>query len=153
MIVRAGKKREIALVLPYFKKREIIRSNVRNGAGLLKKQYKFFVKNKIKYKFVFSWKESKDRLMFPKIVLSKIEHGYIMRHDLSWRHHDKYMGSTWVTLWLVTLWHQSTTMSQVYKITKKIIWKRKKKDTCNIMVGQCHQCHQPQCHPSISPSI
>jgi len=34
---------------------------------------------------------------------------------------------------------------------KKNLVKEEKKDICNIVVGQCHQCHQPQCHPSIFP--
>jgi len=35
---------------------------------------------------------------------------------------------------------------QYHKCTKKqkILGKRKKKDICDIVVGQCHQ---PQCHP------
>lgn len=33
----------------------------------------------------------------------------------------------------------------------KILWKRKKKSTCNIMIGQCHQCHQSQCHSNVTP--
>jgi len=38
-------------------------------------------------------------------------------------------------------------MSQVYKITKKNCEReRKKKDTCDIVVGQCHQ---PQYQSSI----
>jgi len=50
--------------------------------------------------------------------------------------------NTWVTLWLVTLTNYNVTRVQR---NKKILSKRKKKDTCDIVVGQCHQ---PQCHTS-----
>jgi len=46
--------------------------------------------------------------------------------------------NTWVTLWLVTLVilvnHNVTRVQR----NKKILLKRKKKDTCDIVVGQCH---------------
>jgi len=47
--------------------------------------------------------------------------------------------------WYCGWWHWPTTMSHVYKETKKILWKRKKKGTCDTVVSQCHQ---PQSHPS-----
>lgn len=36
---------------------------------------------------------------------------------------------------------------------KKILWKKKKKATCDIVVDQCHQCHQPLCHQSATPIL
>ena len=54
-----------------------------------------------------------------------------------------------MTLWLVilvTLTNHNVTSVQNDKNSCE---KREKKDTCDIVVGQCHQCHQPQCHVSI----
>jgi len=54
----------------------------------------------------------------------------------------KKMENTWVTLWwviLVTLVNHNSTHIQR---NKKILWKRKKKDTCDIVVGQCHNVTQ-----------
>jgi len=47
--------------------------------------------------------------------------------------------STWVTLWLVTLANHNVTRVQR---NKKILWKRKKKDTCGIVVDQCQNVTQ-----------
>jgi len=38
-------------------------------------------------------------------------------------------------------WHWSITMSQC-------LWKREKHKHCNIVIGQCHQCHPTLYHPS-----
>jgi len=44
---------------------------------------------------------------------------------------------------IVTLANHNVTCVQN---DKKILYKRERKDTCDIVVGQCHQ---PQCHLSI----
>jgi hypothetical protein len=52
---------------------------------------------------------------------------------------------------IVTLTNQ---ISEVYKMTKRSCKRereRERKDICDIMVDQYHQCHQPQCHISIIP--
>jgi hypothetical protein len=53
--------------------------------------------------------------------------------------------------WYCGWWHCDIDQPQCHKYTKwqKKSCKRKKKDTCDIMVDQCHQCHQPQCHLNI----
>jgi len=51
------------------------------------------------------------------------------------------LGSTWVTLWLVTLWHWPTTMPQVsfFFLFHNIFFVSLY--TCDIVVAQCYQCH------------
>jgi len=39
-------------------------------------------------------------------------------------------------------WHWSITMLQC-------LWKREKHKHCDIVIGQCHQCHPTLCHPSV----
>ena len=46
--------------------------------------------------------------------------------------------NTWVTLWLVTFVILANYNVTYVQRNKKILWERKKKHTCDIVVGQCH---------------
>jgi len=50
---------------------------------------------------------------------------------------------------IVTLTNHNVTSVQINKTS---LCERRKKSTCDIVVDQCHQCHQSQCHTSATRS-